>query len=215
MKITQRIIAEIASHEACVREAYKDSVGVWTWGFGITNASGHTVYPKYKDNPQPMEKCLEVFAWALEKYAKDVDRAFQGHLLTEAQYAAALSFHYNTGAILRASWVKSWKAGKVEQARREFMNWKKPPEIIPRRTNERDLFFDGKWSNTGATIPVYERVRKPSYSPVWESRRNHDASAFLAKVPPPKTISSFKPPTPQPAPQGGFFVRFIAWLKSL
>ena len=52
--ITVKIAQEIVSHEAIVREAYKDSVGVWTWSVGITNASGHKVFPRYKDNPQSL-----------------------------------------------------------------------------------------------------------------------------------------------------------------
>lgn len=40
MKITARVALELASHEGLVRQAYKDSVGVWTWSIGITSASG-------------------------------------------------------------------------------------------------------------------------------------------------------------------------------
>ena len=36
-------------------------------------------------------------------------------------------------------------------------------EIIPRREKERDLFFDGKWSNDGCAT-IYP-VKKPSYRP--------------------------------------------------
>ena len=96
MKLTPKIVLEIASHEAIIRSAYKDSVGVWTWSAGITSASGHSV-ERYIDNPQTMQKCLEIYVWLLgEKYAPAVDKAFAGHVLTEAQYAAALSFHWNT-----------------------------------------------------------------------------------------------------------------------
>ena len=163
-KITSNIAMEIVAHEAIVREGYKDSVGVWTWSVGITTASGHVVYPRYVDKPQTLRRCLEVFEWVLRtNYAPDVNAAFAGHTLTEAQFGAALSFHYNTGGINRASWVKDWKKGDVDEARENFMNWRKPPEIIPRRRKERDLFFNGIWSNDG-TATEYP-VRKPSYQP--------------------------------------------------
>lgn len=161
--LTARAALEIVCHEAIVREAYKDSVGVWTFGIGLTDATGHLV-GRYKDNPQPVEKCLALFIWALKQiYIPAVLKAFDGHELTEAQFAAALSFHYNTGAIGKADWVRNFKAGEIELAKAAMMNWRKPPEIIGRRTKERDLFFDGKWSNNG--MAVVFPVAKPSYRP--------------------------------------------------
>ena len=166
--LTPRIAAELLSHEGIVCEAYKDSVGVWTWSVGITDASGHSV-GRYKDNPQSIEKCLEIYLWALrERYLPTVLQTFAGHKLTEAQLGAALSFHFNTGAIHRADWVRKWKAGDKAGARAAFMNWSKPKEIIPRREAERDLFFDGKWSGDGTAL-VFD-VAKPSYFPVQPKR---------------------------------------------
>lgn len=156
MKITYKTALELASHEGLVREAYKDSKGVWTWSIGITSASGHSV-ERYIGKPQTISRCLEVYVWALEKYAEAVRKAFASKPLNEHQFAAAVSFHYNTGGISRASWVKKWLAGDVEGARAAFMSWSKPKEIIDRREKERDLFFDGKWSNDG-TVTEYTKV---------------------------------------------------------
>ncbi len=177
-EITMRIALELISHEAIVPEAYKDSVGVWTWGVGVTSASGHRV-ERYKDNPQTIQRCLEIYVWLLRtKYGPEVKDAFAGSPLTEAQFGAALSFHYNTGAIASADWVDSWRAGKADQARSEFMNWRKPASIIERRAKERGLFFDGIWTGNGKAT-VYE-VSKPSYAPKWSSARRVDISADLA-----------------------------------
>ena len=181
MQLTRKTAHEIISHEAIVREAYKDSKGIWTWGIGVTNASGHTVDPRYVDNPQSIKKCLEVYIWLLKlKYIPDVVDAFDGHMLTEAQFAAALSFHFNTGAIKRAGWVTKWKAGAVTAARKAIMEYKRPPEIVPRRTAERNLFFDGIWSGTGkATIWP---VKKPSYTPDWAHPSRIDVSGILDEL---------------------------------
>jgi lysozyme len=180
-KITVRTAAELAAHEALVREAYKDSVGVWTWAIGVTNASGHQVYPRYKDAPQSLDKCFEIYVWLLqEKYAPAVRKAFSGHKLTEAQFAAALSFHYNTGAILTADWVKLWKSGDIAKAKTSFMNWRKPAEIIPRREKERDLFFDGKWSGNGIVRVL--SVRKPSYQPDFSSQETVNSLPILQRL---------------------------------
>lgn len=176
--ITYRVAGEIIGHEGLVREAYKDSTGVWTWSIGVTNASGHQVYPRYKDNPQSIRRCLEVFVWLLEtRYAPAVRAAFAPYELTEAQFAAALSFHYNTGAIGKADWVRLRLAGDKAGARAAFMNWRRPAEIIPRREAERDLFFDGKWTWDGLAT-VYP-VRKPAYTPAWGKAEKVDVSADL------------------------------------
>ncbi|MBY6005364.1 lysozyme [Salipiger bermudensis] len=207
MQITARVAAEVAAHEGLVRQAYKDSVAVWTWSIGITAAIGHEV-SRYINNPQPMKRCLEVWVWVLEKYADDVLRAFSGHELTEAQFAAALSFHYNTGAIGRASWVERWKAGDIAGARKAFMNWKKPAEIIPRRQAERDLFFNGKWSGDGH-VTEYTRVTA-SYTPVWSSAQRVDIRPALAEIY--DAPAAAKPVTP-PATSGAFAAIISALLS--
>jgi GH24 family phage-related lysozyme (muramidase) len=97
--LTPRIACELLAHEGLVREAYRDSQGVWTWSVGITDASGHRV-ERYRDNPQTLERCLEVYVWLLQRrYLPPVLAAFGRHDPAEHELAAALSFHYNTGAI--------------------------------------------------------------------------------------------------------------------
>ena len=177
IELTPKAAALLASLEGLVPEAYKDSKGIWTWALGVTNASGHQVHPRYLDQPQLLAKCLEISLWLMrEKYLPAVARAFAGHDLNEAQAAAALSFHWNTGAIIKADWVGLWKAGEVAQARRSFMSWRNPPEIAPRRQAECDLFFDGKWPSL--ICPVYP-VRKPSYAPNWGKAQRIDLLPVL------------------------------------
>ena len=166
--LTPRILGEILQHEGLAREAYRDSVGVWTWSVGITDASGHKV-ARYRDNPQTIGRCLEVFVWLLEtRYLPAVLAAFGPFEPEEHQLAGALSFHYNTGAIGRASWLKRFLDGDVEAAREAILDWRRPPEILPRRRRERDLFFDAKWTGDGK-MAVYD-VSKPGYRPVRPKR---------------------------------------------
>lgn len=179
MDLTYKVALEVATHEAIIRKAYKDSVDVWTWSVGLTSATGHDV-TRYIDNPAPLERCLEVYVWALDRYADQVREAFAGHELTEAQFAAALSFHWNTGGIKRASWVRLWKAGKIAEAREAFMNWRSPPEIVERRRKERDLFFDGVWAQDGYMVE-YTRLTK-RYTPVWSSARRIDVRDALGEA---------------------------------
>lgn len=179
--LTERMLLEILEHEGIVCEAYKDSVGVWTWSGGITDKSGHKV-GRYKDKPSTLEYALEVFEWLLRtKYLPEVLKAFSGFALNEAQLAAAVSFHWNTGGIGTADWVRLFRSGKLVEARAAFMNWSKPVSIIPRRKAEQKLFFDGIWSGDGI-ITVYAEVSKPSYAPKWSSAKQVDVRAQVRAI---------------------------------
>lgn len=166
--LSTRTLVELADHEGVVLEAYKDVRGIWTWGVGVTTASGHAV-ERYIDAPTTLKRVFEVYEWLLRtKYLPDVLKAFEGYELSEHELAAALSFHYNTGGIKRAQWVKSIKQGLRNRAYDEFMNWRSPASIIPRREKERDLFFNGEWANKDGKVTIYS-VLKPSYRPAISS----------------------------------------------
>lgn len=183
--LTPRIALELIAHEGIVTEAYKDSVGVWTWSVGVTDASGHKVFPRYRDKPQPLEHCIGVYLWLLrERYLPPVLAAFGRHDPTEAQLGAALSFHWNTGAIGRAAWVSRFVRGDVAGARKAMLDWARPTAVLPRRRKEQALFFEGQWSNDGTAI-VYG-VAKPSYRPT-EGKRVQVLALVeqLFKSPPP------------------------------
>ncbi|MCX9146600.1 lysozyme [Erythrobacter sp. WG] len=181
--LSERMLLEIAEHEGLVLEAYLDSVGVLTWGFGVTDKSGHKV-DRYRGKRSTVVRAIEVYEWLLRtRYLPQVIAAFRGRTLTEAQLTAALSFHWNTGAIGQADWVQSFLLGRRDKAWTEFMNWSRPREIIARRKAERDLFFDGRWSGDGV-VTMYERVRANGI-PDWGSARPIDirdeVRAALAK----------------------------------
>lgn len=191
--LTPRIVLELLAHEGLVREAYRDSQGVWTWSVGITDASGHRV-SRYRDNPQPTERCLEIYLWLLEtRYLPPVLAAFAGHDPAEHELGAALSFHYNTGGIARAQWLRRFLAGEREAARRAFLAWSRPREIASRRRGERDLFFDARWSGDGHCL-AYD-VAKPAYHPV--RGRRLDVAETLARL---MSEQAETVPVPGPAP---------------
>lgn len=176
-RLNVKNITELMHHESIIQEMYKDSVGVETWSAGLTAASGINVR-QYKDNPATMQVCIDAVVDRLKKvYVPRVLKAFSGKNLTEAQFAAAMSFDYNTGAITRADWVKHWMNGHVDVAFDSIMNWRSPPEIVERREAERDLFFKGIWSQDGKTTVFL--VRKPSYAPNWGSAKRVDVSSEI------------------------------------
>lgn len=179
-RLNAKVLLELFGHEAIVQEMYLDSKKVETWSAGLTAASGINVR-QYKDNPQPLQVCIDAVVDRLRKvYVPNVLSAFNGAPLSDEQFAAALSFDFNTGAVRRADWVKSYLAGRTAQAYKEFMNWKSPPEIIERREKERELFFNNKWSQDGK-VGIYT-VRKPSYSPNWGSLKRVDVRAEIQKA---------------------------------
>lgn len=184
--ITPKIAMELVSHEAIVTEAYKDWAGVWTWSVGITNASGHIVHPRYLDNPQTLRRCLEVFEWVVRsKYMPAVDEVFAAHPLNEAQVGAALSFHYNTGGLRRATWVRNVLEGDPAAARENIMTWNKAggqvsAGLTKRRARERDLFFNGTWSNDGTALVV--PVSKPGHSPNFSGAKQVEIMSTLQEL---------------------------------
>lgn len=206
--IPLRAALELLHHEAITREAFLDTVArppVWTWSVGLTPASGHDV-TRYIDSPAPIDRCLEVFVWALQRYAAEVRAAFR-RPLTEPEFAAALSFHWNTGAIGRATWVRQVNAGETDKARASILSWKSTP--ASRRIAERDLFFDGRWAGDGRVIEY--PVDRATHRPVWSRGRTVEVAGLLEQIlaapapavaPPPARKPLPRPEAPAPARPG-------------
>lgn len=159
--LTPRGAAYLVHEEAVVPEAYLDSKGVWTWGVGLATTGGYNI-AQYKDNPQPVSVCLKAFLDAVnKKYLPAVFGAFTV-ALSENQLAAALSFHYNTGAIGSTSWVKMVNAGDMKGAQAFLVShYLNNGLLTDRRKREAALFFNGAWPSPMTTL-VFE-VLKPSY----------------------------------------------------
>ncbi|MGE0845935.1 MAG: lysozyme [Flavobacteriaceae bacterium] len=184
MRIDFDTAMEVASHEAVVRQAYRDSGGKWTWSVGLTSATGHDV-ERYIGKPQSLAHCLRVYVWALDNYAEGVRRAFAGCPLTREQFAAAVSFHWNTGKIATASWVRHFRAGDMARAERAFKLYNKDGGrvsrgLVARRAKEADLLFRGKWSH-GSTMTEYTRLTAKA-TPVWSSARRVEVAGILREA---------------------------------
>ena len=142
---------EILSHEAIVIRPYKDSVGTWTIGVGHTAAAGG-LDPEETRRELTIEEAVQLFIDDIAKFEKDVDAVLSPRA-TQEQFDAAVSFHFNTGKIASATWVKQFNEGDTKGAIASIMNWKKPKEIIPRRKKEQALFAGKGYShNDEATV---------------------------------------------------------------
>lgn len=210
-KTSNRGLAEIAAHEGIVNAPYKDVVGVWTVGVGHTASAG-APDPAKNRREFSVAEIMDIFARDIAKFEDGVRKAFT-RPLTQAQFDAAVSFHFNTGAIGRATWVKKFNAGDISGARKSMMDWRKPAAIIPRRTRERDLFFEGKYSSDGFAT-MYPA--NSAGAVLWSRGQRVNVLALMegppAPVKPSPTPKPSEQPKPAPAPAAG---GLWAWLASL
>ncbi|MBY6217092.1 lysozyme [Qipengyuania aquimaris] len=102
-------------------EAYPDpgtGGAPWTIGWGATGAD---VTP---DTVWTPEQCDARLLHDVARHAAEVREAIGKAPTTAGQFAALVSFHFNTGAIARATLTRKHVAGDHEGAAREFAKWK-------------------------------------------------------------------------------------------
>ena len=176
MKMSTKGLLFLMNKEGVVLTSYKDSVGVWTIGVGHTAAAGA---PKPKPGLEiTLDGAVELFRHDIKKYEAAVNRAVKVKI-TQYQFDALMSFHYNTGGINKARLTKLLNAGDVHKATDAFMGWLKPPEIIDRRKAEQALFKTGNYGNTSKVL-VYPRVTS-LFKPT--GAKSMDATDILGTVP--------------------------------
>jgi GH24 family phage-related lysozyme (muramidase) len=142
-------IALIKRFEGCARrrpdgcfEAYPDpgtGKSPWTIGWGTT---GRGIGPGTVWTQAQCDARLEA---DLARFARDVTRALGQAPTTQHQFDALVSFHYNTGAIARATLTRLHKAGRFDEAAIEFGKWihaggRRLPGLVRRRRAEAALY---------------------------------------------------------------------------
>ncbi len=145
-------IALIKRFEGCARvrkdglvEAYPDpgSGGdPWTIGWGAT---GKDIGPGTQWTQAQCDARLEA---DLARYASDVSREIGDAPTSQAQFDALVSFHFNTGAIAKATLTRKHKAGDHAGAAREFDRWCRAggrvmKGLVRRRAAESALYRKG------------------------------------------------------------------------
>lgn len=188
MKTSQRGINDLILSEGLETKAYRDSTGTWTIGVGHTAAAGPPA-PK-AGMTITRQQAVDLLAADLAKYEATVNKVLPN--VPQHVFDGAVSFHFNTGAIARASWPRLYKSGDMKDARASFLTWSKPPEIVKRRRREAALIFDGVYVTAPVAQDASEAAPKPVPSP----------------QPPatPKEPPAAIPEPPSPAPKGGVSV---------
>ncbi|MCX5512111.1 lysozyme [Kaistia algarum] len=156
-------LAQLAAEEGESLRAYRDVAGVWTIGVGLTKASG-VIAPK-AGMIISREESRQLLAKALEtRYEPAVAAAMPGAAAHE--FDGAVSFHFNTGAIGRAGWIKAWRGGDRAGVRSGLLLWSKAggrsiEGLRRRRAREADLILDARYAGAeagGLTDPALRRA---------------------------------------------------------
>jgi lysozyme len=202
MQTTDRGLLALIRHEGIVPGPYLDLKDVWTFGIGHTAAAGPPD-PARMPRGMPVDldagirEAFRLFRTDLAAYEAEVRRAVKVPLAPH-EIDALVSFHYNTGGIAKAALTHHLNAGNRVAAADAFLNWRRPPSIIPRREAERDLFRDGGYP--GGTIPVWavDRAGRVDFSrPI---RRLTETEALDLLRPQPAPPAPAAPQQPATAP---------------
>jgi GH24 family phage-related lysozyme (muramidase) len=145
-------VSIIKRFEGCARmrpdgriEAYPDpgtGGAPWTIGWGTT---GPDVKPGVVWTQEQADAMLEK---ELVEYADEVSKTIGDAPTSQQQFDALVSFHYNTGAIGRATLTKRHVAGDFVGALAEFKKWNRAggrvmAGLTKRRAAEAELYGRG------------------------------------------------------------------------
>lgn len=152
MQTSAKGIVALELEEGVVLRAYRDVVGVWTIGPGLTAASG-AVKPKAGMVITASEASRLLREALRRRYEPAVDAALDVHRTVPQQHEfdAAVSFHWNLGSIGKASWVRKWKDRASPSTIHAAMRlWSKAggkvlPGLLARRDREADMFLYGRY----------------------------------------------------------------------
>ncbi|GGD98546.1 hypothetical protein GCM10011515_17980 [Tsuneonella deserti] len=148
-EVSPQGLALIREFEGCAKrradglfEAYPDpgtGGAPWTVGWGAT---GPDIGP---DTVWTREECDRRLLADVARHAAQVAAAIGQAPTSQNQFDALVSFHYNTGAISRATLTRLHRAGDFAGAEREFSRWNRGgsrvlPGLVRRRAAEARLY---------------------------------------------------------------------------
>ena len=157
-KVGKRGLELIKRFEGCARlrrdglvEAYPDpgtGGAPWTIGWGAT---GPDIEP---GTVWTQAQCDARLERDIARHAEDVAQAIGEAPTTQAQFDALVSFHYNTGAIARATLTKRHSAADYDAATAEFARWNRAGGkimrgLVRRREEEAWLYRSDDRMNAG------------------------------------------------------------------
>ncbi|MGP9788930.1 glycoside hydrolase family protein [Roseinatronobacter sp. NSM] len=147
MQTSAQGVAFKKRHEGDVLKAYRCPAGVWTVGVGLTAASG--VVKPHAGMKITAAESTRLLQLALRRNYEPAVRAAMPRA-KQHEFDAGVSFHFNTGAIARASWVKRWVERNWDATRTALLAWNKGggrvlPGLTRRREEEYRLLRHGDY----------------------------------------------------------------------
>lgn len=150
-EISEAGLALIERFEGCRLSAYRDP---GTGNLPITIGWGSTKGRDGKDillgTTITQAEADDLLERDLVKYAAEVKQALGPALArtSQSQFDAMVSFHYNTGAIGRATLTAKHRAGDYDGAAAEFARWNRAggrvlAGLVKRRAAEAKLYLEG------------------------------------------------------------------------
>jgi len=155
LQISPAGVALIKRFEGCARlrndgmiEAYPDpgtGAEPWTIGWGATGRDHFSGGRIGEGSCWTQAQCDARLEQDLARFAAEVAAAIGSAPTTQGQFDALVSFHYNTGAIARATLTKKHIAGDQPGAAREFARWNRAGGrvlrgLVRRRAAEAELY---------------------------------------------------------------------------
>lgn len=147
MKTSLRGICAMLAEEAIVLSAYDDGTGTLTIGAGHTAAAGA---PKPSSGMKiSLTEAINIFRADLIKFERGVEGAVKVPL-SQNQFDALVSWHFNTGAISTATLTQKLNARDAAGAAEEFARWNKSKGrvldgLVARRARETAVFRDADY----------------------------------------------------------------------
>ncbi|PIT67903.1 lysozyme [Bartonella tribocorum] len=148
-KISSSGLALIKQWEGLRLQAYKDTIGVWTIGYGHTSTAGKPFVHKGMIITQ--KQAEEILSQDLRQFENTVEKHVTVSL-TDEQFAALVSFCYNVGteAFCKSTLLKKLNNSEYESVPSELQKWtkaggKRLHGLVHRRAAEAGLWAKGAY----------------------------------------------------------------------
>jgi lysozyme len=134
----------VKEFEGLYLEAYQDEVGIWTIGWGHTGLN-HNDGTVFRGRKITREKAEELFTRDMDFFEGRVERLISMALNAD-EFAALVSFDFNTGGLQDSTLRRLLNAGDRSGAAEQFPRWNKAGGTVlagltRRRLSERNLFL--------------------------------------------------------------------------
>lgn len=130
MSVNHATLELIKRFEGCKLQAYQCSAGVWTIGYGITEAADVGIKPT-KGQTITQDRAEELLRLTVDKFAKAVDGMITAKVNAN-EFGACVSLAYNigVGALAKSTVLRELNAGNKDKAAAAFRMWNRAGGVV-------------------------------------------------------------------------------------